>query len=289
MLIVVILIIVSTLLITQILSNKFLTDIANAMVTVLFAHNKKSNTAFTNDFFSNDTLEEASSITNSKNPNWWLSSGGYFHMTNNIGETTQGALPTNDPWRIKYLRTNPQDTDNGYYPQNIFRLVSKKKWLNYQQQVYFQINRDNLSSSKNRNASNGLFLFNRYQNQDNLYYTGVRVDGMAMIKKKINGRYYTMAFKQYFSGSPYNINTNPNLLPKNTWLGLRSVVTTDPDGTVSIKLFIDNGKKGHWILAVSATDDGKSYGGAVFSKYGYLGIRTDFMDVEFSDYEVKPL
>jgi len=112
---------------------------------------------------------------------------------------------------------------------------------------------------------------------------------MAMIKKKINGRYYTMAFKQYFSGSPYNINTNPNLLPKNTWLGLRSVVTTDPDGTVSIKLFIDNGKKGHWILAVSATDDGKSYGGAVFSKYGYLGIRTDFMDVEFSDYEVKPL
>jgi hypothetical protein len=287
---VVLLILVTSSVITQIFSKKFLTDIANAMETVLSAHaNKKSNTSFTYDFSSNETLEEASSITNSTDPNWWLSSGGYFYMNNNIGETTQGALPTNDPWRIKYLRTNSVDTDNGYYPQNIFRLVSKNQWLNYQQQVYYQINKDNLSSSPRRNASNGLFLFNRYQDQDNLYYTGVRVDGTAVIKKKIHGTYYTMAYKQYFSGSPYHINTNPNLLPKNAWLGLRSIVTTNPDGTVGIKLFVDNGKTGNWILAVSATDDGKSYGGAVLYNYGHLGIRTDFMDVKFSDYEVKPL
>src|SRR5260370_8255337 len=165
---VVLLILVTSSVITQIFSKKFLTDIANALETVLPPHaKKKSNTALTYDFSSNETLEEASSITNSTDPNWWLSSGGYFYMNHNIGETTQGALPTNDTWRIKYLRTNPVDTGHGYYPQNIFRLVSKNQCLNYKQQVYYQINKDNIISSPKINQSNGQFLLNLYHDKDN--------------------------------------------------------------------------------------------------------------------------
>jgi len=294
---------------TSIVTNakkKFPTDVENDMETVLSAQDGKNKrfikvtptpitilspigTVYASNFPTNETLQEANNLTNSTDLNWWLSSGAYFYMSNDIDETNQGNLPTNDTWRIEYSQTNPVDTDNGYHPQNIFRLVNKNQWLNYQQQVYYLINKDNLSSSPRRNGSNGLLLFNRYQDQDNLYYTGIRVDGAVVIKKKMNGIYYTMAYVPFFSGSPYNSNTNPNLLPKNVWIGLKSIVITNPNGTVTIKLYVDKGKTGNWILAASAIDNGISYGGAVINSYGHGGIRTDFMDVEFSNYEVNPL
>ena len=61
---------------------------------------------------------------------------------------------------------------------------------------------------------------------------------------------------------------------------------TLPNGTVSIKLYADKGKTGIWTLVVEAIDDGSSFGGAVLGSSGNVGIRTDFMDVEFDDYTV---
>jgi len=235
----------------------------------------------------NGVLDEAGRMDNSSSPYFWLNSGGQFILKDGIGKTVQGELNKFNKWRLAYYASNPIDTDNGYHPQNIFRLITRSKWQNFAQEMYFTINKDNLSASPNRNASNGLLLFNRYLNGNNLYYTGIRVDGTAVIKKKINGTYYTMAQKPFFSGAKYDNNANPNLLPKNVWLGLKSEINTNNDGTVSIKVFVDNGKTGNWVLAAEAQDDGKIYGGSSILNGGYAGIRTDFMDVEFDDYKLK--
>lgn len=157
-------------------------------------------------------------------------------------------------------------------------------WGNSSQQAYFKIIGDNLSSSPNRNLSNGLLLFNRYKGSDNLYYAGLRVDGYAVIKKKANGTYYTMDEKPVFAGI-YNHDSNPDLLPKNQWLGIRADTSNLLDGSVRIELFTDIGDTGNWTRVLDVTDNGKSFGGAVFAS-GHGGIRTDFMDVEFKDYMI---
>ena len=249
----------------------------------------KSNpgTTFIENFNTTYSVEEADKLIDRTSPGWWLGSGAYFYSAQGIGSTLVGKLRADDPFRIAYSTSNPVDTDNGYYPQNIFRLVlTRGKWLNFQQEADFKMVNNNLSKSPNRNESNGLLFFNRYQDADNLYYTGIRVDGAAVIKKKINGTYYELSLHQFYRDSVYNPETNPNLIPKNKWIGLRSEIKTNPDNTVNIKLFIDKDMTGDWVLATEATDDGKSYGGAPILDAGYTGIRTDFMDVEFDNYKV---
>lgn len=237
------------------------------------------------NFNSVGTLKEASSIGISTSPYWWVNSGAYLLAANGVGKTVQGNLPELDPWRVLYNANNPTDTDNGYHPQNIFRLVTRSKWQNYQETVYMRITKDNLSTSPNRNASNGLLLFNRYVDGNNLYYTGIRVDGAVVIKKKKNSSYYTLAYKKVLPGT-YNRDTSPNLLPKNQWIGLRSEVINNPNGTVTIKFYTDIGRTGTWTLQAQATDNGSSYGGAAIKSSAYAGVRTDFMDVEFEDYKM---
>jgi hypothetical protein len=243
---------------------------------------------FEDNFSSKGILEESGSMGESKNKNWWLNSGGQFIYNNGIGQTVQGELPSLNPWRIAYKLDNPEDTDNGYHPQNIFRFVTRSKWKNFIQQVYFKINKDNLSSSSNRNESNGVLLFNRYQSGQTLYYAGLRVDGAAVVKKKYNGTYYTMVSKSVFPGK-YNKNSKPDLLPKDTWIGIKTELSTNSNGEVNIKLYTDVGKTGKWTLVLETKDIKKKYGKDVISKEGYAGIRTDFMDVDFSGYKITQL
>lgn len=237
-------------------------------------------------FNSSGTLYEAGSMSKSTSPYWWLNSGAKLVLDGGTGKTVHGSLPTDDKWRKLYASANPIDTDNGYHPQNIFRLVSKSEWQNFRQQAYLKISADQLSDSPNRNASNGLLLFNRYIDGDDLYYTGVRVDGTAVIKKKVGGTYYTLAQKKLFPGA-YDRSANPNLLPKNKWIGIRADVTNTPDGKASIKFYTDVGKTGTWTLALSVLDDGSR--GAIIDGSGAAGMRTDFMDVEFDDYKIERL
>ncbi len=241
---------------------------------------------FSDDFNVNIVIEESGSMSESLSPYWWVNSGAYLISKDGLGMTVQGELPSEDRWRLEYASSNPEDTDNGYHPQNIFRLVTRTKWQNLRQETYFRITKDQLSSSINRQGYNALLFFNRYKDGNNLYYTGIRTDGAAVIKKKIGGTYYTMAYKKIFSGT-YNRDTNPSLLPKNTWIGLRSEVVNNADSTLSIKLYMDNGRTGNWQLILEVADDGKSYGGAIISSSEYAGIRTDFMDVQFDDYSIR--
>lgn len=238
---------------------------------------------FSDSFSGTQTINEAGSMSESSSPYWWLNSGGYFYYENGIGRTIQGDLPATDKWAKDYAISNPIDTDGGIHPQNVFRLVTKSKWENFTQEAYFKINKQNMSASPERNAWSGILFFNRYADGDNLYYTGIRVDGSAIIKSKKNGVYTTLNQPKILQGTYDRVN-NPNLLPKNTWIGLKSEILKNKDGSVSIKLYIDNGKTGVWSLIASAIDSSNPILGTQ-----YAGIRTDFMDVDFSNYKIEEI
>jgi len=233
-------------------------------------------------------LEEASAMKKSKSPDWWLNSGGVMLSGKEEFSTNLGALAEDSRWRKLYSKTNSRDTDDGYYPQNIFRLVTRDRWKNFTQSVYFNIEKINLSESKYRNESNGVLLFNRYQDGDNLYYIGLRVDGDAVIKKKIADKYYTLAEKEVFSAdASYDKDKNPDLIPENAWIGIKSEVENIDNDSVSLKIYIDKEQNGNWQLVLEAKDKDKKNGDAIFLDKGYAGIRTDFMDVKFKNYQLQ--
>lgn len=243
---------------------------------------------FSYSFSEDATLEESGAPEESSSPYWWVDSGGQLIQKDGVGMTIQGSLDDSSPWFSRYRANNPVDTDNGTHPQNIFRLVTKNSWRNFTEECYYMVTDSNFSASPNRNESNGLLLFNRYLDGDNLYYAGLRVDGQVTIKKKYKGTYYTMTLLPTLGGGLYNRMSNPNLIPMNIWIGLRSIVKDNPDGSVDITLYM-NQAHGDWQLVAHAVDDGKQYGGPVIRGPGRAGIRTDFMDVKLDDYKIEEL
>ncbi|MFZ2886238.1 MAG: hypothetical protein WA021_00280 [Minisyncoccia bacterium] len=239
-------------------------------------------------FNSPGTLYETGSESESSSPYFWLNSGGKLLIQNGIGKTVQGSLTTLDPWRVMYSSMNPLDTGSGYNPQNTLRLVTRSDWQNVEETLQFNIKKTNLTNTPNRDGYSGIFLMGRYGNSDNLYYAGIRHDGAAVIKKKINGTYYTLVQKQVFGAEgDYNKTTNPNLIPNNKWMGLRARFTNQSDGSVKIQLLLDKNNSGTWTTVLTATD--KSTGGTPLKNAGALGIRTDFMDVEFDNFRAEKI
>jgi len=234
------------------------------------------------------TVEEAGSLQDTENPYWWVNSGGRMIIVRGVGETIQGDLEATSTWRLAYARSNPEDTDDGAHPQNIFRLISRGTWKDFREEAYFRITADNLSKSPNRNESNGLLLFSRYADENNLYYAGVRVDGTAVIKKKKSGAYATLSQIPILTAAKYDHSVHPDLLPKNTWIGLRLETKDVSPDKVSLTLYTDVGKTGVWTQAATAIDDGTS-GGAAIEDAAQAGIRTDFMDVQFEGYRVEKI
>lgn len=242
------------------------------------------------NFDENMITEEASDMGESKNPDWWLNSGAFFIQKNGIGMTVSGELATGSPWQEKYNAYNPESTDNGIHPQNIFRLINRERWQNAEQEVYFKIATINPSNSDFRNESNGVLLFHRYLDDNDLYYAGLRVDGAAVIKKKVKGEYFTLASAEIFTktNQPYDRQKNVNLLPTNTWIGLRSTVINNINGNITLTLMIDKGD-GNWITVLETTDTPWRFNNPPHTNSGFAGIRTDFMDVAFENYSIKEL
>ena len=230
-------------------------------------------------------LNEAPSMEQSTSPYWWLNSGGQFHISNGVGATMQGDAGLFNYWRLQYAKTNPVDTDDGAYPQNLFRLVSRSTWENMRVEAQFKILKDNWSASPNRNASNGLLLMSRYMDGDTVYYAGLRVDGNAVIKKKYRGTYYTLALKKEFAGT-YIEGGRTSMLPHQTWVGLRSETITNADESVTIRLFMQR-QDGTWKKLLEVRDSGGYGGTPPISGSGYMGIRTDFMDVQIDSIRIE--
>ncbi len=245
-------------------------------------------------FNSPGILNEAGSMAGSTSPYWWVNSGGELIMQNGIGETMQGDASLLNKWRIAYALSNPVDTDGGLHPQNLFRLVSKGTWDGSSLEAHFYIAKDDLSTSPNRNQSNGLLLMSRYTGDgQTLYYAGIRVDGTAVIKKKYHGTYYTMAQTHVFPGT-YSIaaatGTSQNLLPHGAWIGLKATTITNADGSVTITLFMQ-ASSGSWTQLLQAVDSGNTSVGKTPPITGaqYAGVRTDFMDVQFSNFRFQSI
>jgi hypothetical protein len=238
-------------------------------------------------FNSPGVLNETARMGDSTSPYWWVNSGGRLLIKDGIGTTMVGGAPLLDRWRIAYALSNPTDTDGGRHPQNLFRSVSRHSWENARVEAQFKIQKDNWSQSPNRNASNGLLLMTRYLHSDTLYYAGLRVDGYAVIKKKYDGTYYTMAQKRMYAGN-YVQGGKVNVLPHGRWLGLRSETVTNADGSVTIRLY-QEGADGSWKKILESEDSGQYGGTAPISGKGYIGIRTDFMDVAFDAFRAETL
>ena len=197
---------------------------------------------FADGFDVDRILEETDRMANSADSDWWVNSGGWFVQAGGVGSTWIGESPAASRWRLAYLLSNPVDTDRGAHPQNLFRLIARSVWIEPDQQVYFRIRADNLSSSPNRTQSNGVLLFSRYADGENLYYAGLRVDGYAVIKKKIGGAYATLAETPWFPGT-YDRTAQPNLIPHDAWIGLRTVVHAEGN-IVVLQLYIDPDRSG---------------------------------------------
>jgi hypothetical protein len=238
---------------------------------------------FASGFGEDLVLEETDQMDRSTSPDWWVNSGAWFLQRGGVGSTWIGETPVDSRWRELYNQSNPRDTDQGAHPQNLFRLITRSEWLTPTQQIYFRIVGNNLSTSSNREKSNGVLLFSRYRDAQNLYYAGVRVDGSAVIKKKSGGIYTTLAEAPLYPGT-YNRATLPNLIPHDAWIGLRTVMHAEGN-TVTILLYTDPDRSGFWVLALQAEDIVDP--AAPLAQTGYAGIRTDFMDVEFDEYYIE--
>lgn len=232
-------------------------------------------------FDSTGTLAEADEMGHSTSPYWWLDSGALLTFASGTGKTIQWELPQGNPWRVLYKRTSPRDTSDGARPQNLFRLITKSEWLDARQEASFKIERYERSDSPNRNESNAVLLLSRYQDADNLYYAGLRVDGFAVIKKKYRGKYYTLDEARVFSGR-YDRDTNPFLLPQGAWFGIRSETRNLENGKVEISLFYR--MEGDWRRVLQVVDTGEQT--PSITGKGHVGIRTDFMDVAFDDFRI---
>jgi hypothetical protein len=224
------------------------------------------------------TLLEAERPRESNMDEWWLMSGAVSYQEKGSWRTQRGPLSPTDAWRETYLRKNPLDTDNGYHPQNIFKLFRKISLTQPKQELTFIIFADHLSMSPNRNKDNGIFLYSRFQSIDDYYLAGITVDGRAVIIKRAEGRFHTLADTKLTEGE-YDVWENPNLLTK----GVPQFIGThlnEEGGAVVISLYVGNE------LVLDARDDGKK-AGPILGPAGMVGIRSDFMDVEFTRYHIE--
>lgn len=271
----------------DIANNLLLTTIKEIPSKEFFEKNQKK--FLIDNFYINKNYEEVSEEERDFSDRWWINSWGSFYVKDGVWKSIQWKVKEWTKWQIKYKEHNWWlDTDWWFYPQNLFRLISNKKFWNFNQYAYFKINRYMLSNSKNRYESNWFLLFNRYKDSDNLYYAWIRVDGAAVIKKKLKWEYYTLASHKVYNWS-YDRNENPNLIPINKWIWVKTEIKDLGSDKVSIELYVDTKNNWKWTLALRVIDDGKSTWWNIIKGEWYTWVRTDFMDFEIDKYYVKEI
>jgi len=273
--------------------NKLIVSLGIFAVSMFFVPTAQAANSLYYTFNQDGILGESFPMNTSTSQYFWLNSGGKMPIKDGVGGTIQGPLPAIDKWRLLYNKSNALDTGNGYYPQNLFRWVTKSTWTNISQELPFKITKMNLTDTPNRDGYSGVLLFARYASDgQTTYYAGVRQDGAVVIKKKYKGTYYTMKEVGgiFSNGSPYNKTTNPNLIPENKWMAIKFDVVNKADGTATLDLYLDKNydlkTKRAWTKVASAVDAPNKYGASPVLPANYAGIRTDYMDVLFDNYRL---
>lgn len=235
-------------------------------------------------FNSAGTLYESASLGGSTSPYLWLARGAKLVIDGSVGATVQGALPAGDPWKAAYANRAPVPTDSGAHPQNLFLLFAKAPVENVSAQVYLKRVADNLGNSANRQPYIGETLFARYKDANNYYYGGIRADGYAVIKKKTNGAYRTLALKKVFSGT-YDPSGSYDLIPSGKWIGLRFSVVDTASGAPQLTLATDVGQTGSWQTALTVLDDPAKFGNPVTGS-GLVAIGSDYADALLDNFRI---
>ena len=204
-------------------------------------------------------ISETARMEESADPHWWLNSGAYIYRSGGVARTVEGKLADQDPWRLLYAIANPVDSDNGYRPeQNLVRLIlTGARASAIVGRRYSSMYCGSMSQrAQTANASNGVLLRHRYQDGNNLYYAGIRVDGYAVVKKKVRGQYHTVKSSAVYPGV-YDRKTHPNLLPTGHWVGLRTVIADNTNGNVDIGVYLNDEPLGSgWTRVLQVEDNG---------------------------------
>ena len=153
-------------------------------------------------------------------------------------------------WRVTsgnlYIRRT-----HGYTNDDVFRVVTRRSdFSDVLVSAYMQ--KRNLAV----NPWEGLQLFIRYQDPDNLYVAGLRNDNSIHLKKKIKGKYVTLATAPI----------NSNMI--NTWYKMTIVADSD-----RLRVFVGD-KKYIDVRDASLTA-------------GRVGIRTDNIEAYFDNFQVS--
>lgn len=143
--------------------------------------------------------------------------------------------------------------NRGYTSSPIFRVVTNKSDFSN-----FCLTADMMKTKLGIENWDGLQIFFRYKDYDNLYVTGLRNDNSLHLKKKINGTYYTLA----------QVPISSNRL--NYWYKMKLVAAGK-----RIQVYVDGQKY------IEVTD------GSIVS--GKVGIRTDNIEAYFDNFTVYSL
>src|SRR6185503_13778796 len=195
------------------------------------------------------TLNEALSIAQSTSPYFWLRDGGILAIAG-------GAGTQRDAGRFLLLE------------RALVRDSTTDALLNRTAEVF--------SSAADAQPYDGEAVYARYGDDNNFYYAGLRADGTVILKKKQEGAYATLAQAPLFGGT-YSA-SHPDLIPHNTWIGLRLSVTTLASGAAKLVFFVDVGNTGSWKEVLSATD-------TTPLAAGLSGIESDHADMEISSFK----
>lgn len=191
---------------------------------------------------------------------WQLNSGSLF--------AKDGAGFTGKPDNVA-----PNATSSNGNNSAVLRLLTQRTDLtNFE--VDFKLRHEGFFTTSTTPAVDwdGVHVFLRYANEENLYYASIdRRDGTTQIKKKVSGGPSN-------GGTYYTLAGGRNPVPAGAWQNVRAVIVDQADGSVLINLYAD-GK-----IVASAVDRGT--GGPVI-RSGASGLRGDNSQFSFDDFVVR--
>lgn len=216
-------------------------------------------------------------------------------MTSGSLFTHQGAFWTGLP---DSCSNGPNALSTNCTDSNVFRLNTVKKFtgnIALSLSLRQNTNIHKTACNKNDTCWYGTHLWLRYQNQFDLYYASInRADGTVVIKRKVpcgpsdSGTYFVLG--QYVKHD----------FKVGVWNDYTATVQTNSDGSVTIRLYDDRystnkpivvgtdrgGINPNW--STSCTTPGR-YASAVYKPItagGYVGVRGDYANFAFKDFQV---
>jgi hypothetical protein len=229
-----------------------------------------SNLPFADNFDQPDGLitnEEANpdapATAGSSAANWEVSSGSLFASG---GKGWTGVPDDEDPGDSSASGTN----------SSVFRMATKRADF-VDTDVNFKLLNKHLVSTPStpETAWDGAHLYLRYHSEQSFYAVALnRRDNTVMIKKKSPGTGKKSTFHELIAPVSYSV-------PYGEWQKARVTAKNDPNGTVTIRLFI-NGK-----LLAETTDNG--VGGPPLTQPGRIGLGGDNAELMFDDFTAMPL